>query len=47
VSDMLPLFPKRLGAAEDFAEFALMVLDSPFVNGEVIRFDGGLRMGAG
>lgn len=47
VSDMLPLFPKRLGAAEDFAEFVLTILDSPFVNGEVIRFDGGLRMAAG
>jgi NAD(P)-dependent dehydrogenase (short-subunit alcohol dehydrogenase family) len=38
------LFPKRLGMPEEFAELALHLLTNPYVNGEVVRLDGGLRM---
>ncbi len=37
-------FPKRLGTPEDYASLALHIIDSPMLNGEVIRIDGALRM---
>jgi NAD(P)-dependent dehydrogenase (short-subunit alcohol dehydrogenase family) len=37
-------FPKRLGRPEDFAELALDVVEHGYLNGEVIRMDGALRM---
>jgi NAD(P)-dependent dehydrogenase (short-subunit alcohol dehydrogenase family) len=37
-------FPKRLGAAEEFASLALQCAENVFINGEVIRIDGGLRL---
>lgn len=37
-------FPPRLGTPQDFAQLALMVLDHEYLNGEVIRMDGALRM---
>jgi NAD(P)-dependent dehydrogenase (short-subunit alcohol dehydrogenase family) len=37
-------FPKRLGRPEDFAELALDVVRHGYLNGEVIRMDGALRM---
>ena len=37
-------FPKRLGRPSDFAELALAVVEHGYLNGEVIRMDGALRM---
>jgi NAD(P)-dependent dehydrogenase (short-subunit alcohol dehydrogenase family) len=38
-------FPKRLGRAEDFAALAVHIIENEYLNGEVIRLDGALRMG--
>ena len=38
------LFPKRLGAAEELAFMVLDLITNPYMNGEVIRVDGGIRM---
>lgn len=37
-------FPKRLGKPEDYAQLALDVVEHDYLNGEVIRMDGALRM---
>ena len=37
-------FPKRLGRPEDFAELALDVVRHGYLNGEVLRMGGALRM---
>src|SRR6476620_4935220 len=37
-------FPPRLGRPEDFAELALAIVRHGYLNGEVIRMDGALRM---
>ncbi|WP_026421846.1 SDR family NAD(P)-dependent oxidoreductase [Actinokineospora inagensis] len=37
-------FPKRLGTPEDYASLALTLIDHDYLNGEVIRMDGALRM---
>ena len=37
-------FPKRLGRPSDFAELALGIIEHGYLNGEVIRMDGALRM---
>lgn len=37
-------FPKRLGEPEEFARLAATIVESPYLNGEVIRLDGALRM---
>lgn len=37
-------FPKRLGAAEEYAKLVLHIIDNNYINGEVIRIDGALRM---
>ncbi len=42
----MALFPKRLGQAIEFAMLAAHIIENPMLNGEVIRLDGGLRMGA-
>ncbi len=38
-------FPQRLGRPEEFARLARQIIENPMLNGEVIRLDGGLRMG--
>ena len=38
-------FPKRLGRAEDFAALVKHIIENEYLNGEVIRLDGALRMG--
>ena len=38
-------FPKRLGRAEDFAALVKHIVENEYLNGEVIRLDGALRMG--
>lgn len=37
-------FPSRLGRPEEFAEQVLNVATSPYLNGEVIRLDGAIRL---
>ncbi|MGY1857876.1 SDR family NAD(P)-dependent oxidoreductase [Modestobacter sp. SYSU DS0290] len=37
-------FPRRLGRPEDFAELALTLVRHGYLNGEVVRMDGALRM---
>jgi NAD(P)-dependent dehydrogenase (short-subunit alcohol dehydrogenase family) len=39
-------FPKRLGSADEYAKLVLHIVDNTYINGEVIRIDGGLRMQA-
>mgnify|MGYP001445828330 CR=1 FL=1 len=41
------LFPKRLADADEFAALAEHIINNAYINGETIRFDGGLRMGPG
>ncbi|MCP5365632.1 MAG: 3-hydroxyacyl-CoA dehydrogenase, partial [Hyphomicrobiales bacterium] len=38
-------FPSRLGDPKEYAKLALAIVDNPYMNGEVIRVDGALRMG--
>ena len=37
-------FPSRLGNPQEYAKLALAIIDNPYLNGEVIRVDGALRM---
>ena len=37
-------FPQRLGRPEEFAALALFLVEHDYLNGEVIRMDGALRM---
>jgi NAD(P)-dependent dehydrogenase (short-subunit alcohol dehydrogenase family) len=37
-------FPKRLGEPNEFAELVITIVRSNYLNGEVIRIDGALRM---
>jgi NAD(P)-dependent dehydrogenase (short-subunit alcohol dehydrogenase family) len=39
-------FPSRLGRPEEFAALVGHIVDNEMLNGEVIRLDGALRMGA-
>jgi hypothetical protein len=39
-----PPFPKRLGRPSEFGRLVCSILDNPYLNGEVIRLDGALRM---
>jgi NAD(P)-dependent dehydrogenase (short-subunit alcohol dehydrogenase family) len=38
------LFPKRLGTPEDFGELVVAIAKNDYLNGEVIRLDGGIRL---
>ena len=38
-------FPKRLGTPAEFAHAAMFLLTNGYVNGEVMRLDGGQRFG--
>jgi NAD(P)-dependent dehydrogenase (short-subunit alcohol dehydrogenase family) len=37
-------FPKALGKPEQYADLALHIIQNHYLNGEVIRLDGGIRM---
>lgn len=39
-------FPKRMGHAEEYAALVRQILENRYLNGEVIRLDGGIRMSA-
>ena len=38
------LFPKRLGVPDELASMVLECVRNPYMNGETIRVDGGIRM---
>jgi NAD(P)-dependent dehydrogenase (short-subunit alcohol dehydrogenase family) len=38
------LFPKRLGVAEELAFMVIECITNPYMNGETIRVDGGIRL---
>ena len=42
---MVP-FPSRLGKPTEFAGLVRHIIENPYLNGEVIRLDGAIRMGA-
>lgn len=42
---MVP-FPSRLGKPSEFAALVGHIIENPYLNGEVIRFDGAIRMAA-
>jgi NAD(P)-dependent dehydrogenase (short-subunit alcohol dehydrogenase family) len=37
-------FPKRMGTPEEFASLVVHLCENDYLNGEVVRLDGGLRM---
>jgi NAD(P)-dependent dehydrogenase (short-subunit alcohol dehydrogenase family) len=37
------VFPKRLGKPSEFADLAVHICENGFLNGSLIRFDGGIR----
>lgn len=39
-------FPPRFGRPEEYAKLVLSIVDNDYLNGEVIRMDGALRMAA-
>ncbi len=39
-----PVFPKRLGRAEEIAHLSQYIVENDYTNGEVIRMDGAIRM---
>lgn len=39
-----PLFPKRLGHPKEFGDMVNFIFDAPYLNGSVIRLDGGIRL---
>lgn len=38
------VFPSRLGTAEEYADMVLAVLTNSYMNGEVVRIDGAIRL---
>ena len=37
-------FPKRLGAADEYAKLALFLIENVYMNAASVRLDGGIRM---
>ena len=37
-------FPKRLGAPDEFAQLAELMITNGYFNGESVRLDGAIRM---
>jgi NAD(P)-dependent dehydrogenase (short-subunit alcohol dehydrogenase family) len=38
-------FPKRVGQPDEYASLVELIVTNPYLNGEVIRIDGGARLG--
>jgi 3-hydroxyacyl-CoA dehydrogenase / 3-hydroxy-2-methylbutyryl-CoA dehydrogenase len=38
------LFPKRLGNPVQYGQLVVQIVENSYLNGEVIRLDGGIRM---
>ncbi|WP_043354046.1 SDR family NAD(P)-dependent oxidoreductase [Cupriavidus basilensis] len=45
LGDAVP-FPQRMGRPTEFADLVKHIIGSPYLNGEVIRLDGAIRMAA-
>ena len=43
LADQIP-FPPRLGKSEEFAQLVQSIIENTYLNGSVIRLDGGVRM---
>ncbi len=43
LNNMVP-FPKRMGAPEEYASMALEMVRNGYINGEIVRLDGAIRM---
>ena len=39
-------FPKRFGKPDEFSMLVQQIIENPMMNGETIRLDGAIRMGA-
>lgn len=39
-----PLFPRRLGRPQEFGRLACFLIESAYMNGSVVRIDGGIRL---
>lgn len=39
------LYPKRLGKPAEIGQLVASIVENPYINGECIRIDGGIRMG--
>jgi NAD(P)-dependent dehydrogenase (short-subunit alcohol dehydrogenase family) len=37
------VFPRRMGTAAEFAQLVRSLIENDYMNGEVVRFDGGIR----
>ncbi len=37
-------YPSRLGKPDEFASLAVHIIENAYLNGEVIRLDGAIRM---
>ena len=37
-------FPKRLGTPSEYASLVIFMIENEYINGEVVRLDGGIRM---
>ena len=37
-------FPKRMGNASEYALLVRQIVENPYLNGETIRLDAGMRM---
>ena len=37
-------FPQRLGRPDEYASLVELIVTNPYLNGEVIRLDGGARL---
>ncbi len=44
LADQVP-FPQRLGTPEEYAALAVYIAEAGYMNGQVIRLDGAIRMG--
>jgi hypothetical protein len=38
------VFPRRRGAADEFASLAMDLITNSYMNGEVVRLDGAVRL---
>jgi NAD(P)-dependent dehydrogenase (short-subunit alcohol dehydrogenase family) len=43
LTDQIP-FPSRWGQPSEFAQLVQSIIENPYINGTIIRLDGGLRM---
>lgn len=38
------VFPKRLGKPAEYAQLAVFLVEAPYMNGQTVRLDGGIRL---